>query len=73
MSAIAVERKVGLHVDCCLGSFLIPMLDRIGYPTAPFDFRLPGVSSISADTHKYGYSPKGSSVVLFNSRSVYFD
>jgi sphinganine-1-phosphate aldolase len=70
LSDLAQEHKLGLHVDCCLGSFLIPMLDKIGYKTAPFDFRLPGVSSISADSHKYGYAPKGSSIVMFNSADL---
>ena len=47
-----------LHVDCCLGSFLIAFAERAGRKLPPFDFRVPGVTSISADTHKYGYGPK---------------
>lgn len=76
LSALAMEHNIGLHVDCCLGSYLVCMLERIGYKIAPFDFRLPGVSSISCDTHKYGYAPKGSSVVMFSTpelrRHMYF-
>ncbi len=65
LSEIALERGVGLHVDACLGGFLLPWAERLGYPVPPFDFRLPGVSSMSADTHKYGYAAKGTSVVLY--------
>ena len=49
-----------------LGGFLIPFMDDAGYPLKPFDFRVPGVTSISADTHKYGFAPKGSSVILYS-------
>jgi len=56
---------VPVHVDACLGGFLICFLEKAGYRLSPFDFRLEGVTSISADTHKYGNSPKGSSVLLF--------
>lgn len=49
---LAVRYNVPLHVDACLGGFLIVFMDKAGYPLAPFDFRLKGVTSISADTHK---------------------
>jgi glutamate/tyrosine decarboxylase-like PLP-dependent enzyme len=65
LSAIALERRLGLHVDGCLGGFILPWIERLGYPVPPFDFRLPGVTSMSADTHKYGYALKGTSVVLY--------
>ncbi len=65
LSDLALERGVGLHVDGCLGGFILPWGQELGYPIPTFDFRLPGVTSISADTHKYGYAFKGSSVVLF--------
>ena len=61
ISKIAEEHDIWLHVDACLGGFILPWLDNI--PT--FDFRLKGVSSMSCDTHKYGYASKGSSVVLY--------
>jgi len=70
MSELALKHNIGLHVDCCLGSFLIPMLPKLGYNIPKFDFSLPGVSSISADTHKFGYSPKGTSVVMYNSHEL---
>jgi sphinganine-1-phosphate aldolase len=65
LSGIAIKNNIGLHVDCCLGGFIAPFMEAAGYPIPPFDFRVPGVTSISADPHKYGYSPKGSSVVLY--------
>ncbi|KAL0833011.1 hypothetical protein ABMA28_001131 [Loxostege sticticalis] len=65
LSDVAVEYEVPLHVDACLGGFLGVFMEAAGHPIPPFDFRLPGVCSISADTHKYGYAPKGTSVVLY--------
>ncbi len=65
LSRLAVRRRLPLHVDCCLGSFLVPFLERAGFESAPFDFRLRGVTSISCDTHKYGFAPKGNSTVLY--------
>ncbi len=67
LSALAVEHDLGLHVDACLGGFVLPWAERLGAPVDPFDFRLPGVTSMSADTHKYGYAAKGTSVVLYRS------
>jgi len=65
LSKIAIKNNIGLHVDCCLGGFIIPFMEAAGIPMPPFDFRLPGVTSISADPHKYGCAPKGSSVILY--------
>ncbi|KPJ03380.1 PREDICTED: sphingosine-1-phosphate lyase [Papilio xuthus] len=65
LSEIAQEYGVPLHVDACLGGFLAAFMPDAGYDVPLFDFRLPGVASISADTHKYGYAPKGTSVVLY--------
>ncbi|XP_037533756.1 sphingosine-1-phosphate lyase 1 [Nematolebias whitei] len=65
VAKLAVRYNVPLHVDACLGGFLIVFMDKAGFPLAPFDFRVDGVTSISADTHKYGYAPKGSSVILY--------
>ena len=70
LSELAVEHGVGLHVDGCLGGFILPFGEALGYPIPPFDFRLPGVTTISADTHKYGYGPKGTSVLLFRDKSL---
>jgi glutamate/tyrosine decarboxylase-like PLP-dependent enzyme len=52
-------------VDACLGGFMLPFLERLGYDIPPWDFRVPGVTSISADLHKYGYAIKGASVILY--------
>eukprot|EP01120_Amphizonella_sp_Union-15-10_P006914 TRINITY_DN2288_c0_g2_i3.p1 TRINITY_DN2288_c0_g2~~TRINITY_DN2288_c0_g2_i3.p1 ORF type:complete len:529 (-),score=99.80 TRINITY_DN2288_c0_g2_i3:23-1609(-) len=65
LSAIALEHNIPLHVDSCLGGFILPWARELGYPIPPFDFSLPGVTSMSCDTHKYGFAPKGSSVLLF--------
>lgn len=65
MAAIAMERGIGFHTDSCLGGFVLPWAQRLGYPVAPFDFRVPGVTSISCDTHKFGYAAKGTSVLLW--------
>jgi sphinganine-1-phosphate aldolase len=65
LSRLALRKKLCLHVDCCLGSFLVPLLEKAGFETTPFDFRLKGVTSISCDTHKYGFAPKGNSTVLY--------
>ena len=70
LSDLAVERGTGLHVDGCLGGLILPFGQKLGYDIPVYDFRLPGVTSISADTHKYGYAFKGSSVVAFRDRSL---
>ena len=70
IAALAAERGAGCHVDACLGGFIVPWAERLGYPVPPFDFRLPGVTSMTADTHKYGYAAKGSSVVLYRGKDL---
>ncbi|WP_052409449.1 aminotransferase class V-fold PLP-dependent enzyme [Paraburkholderia oxyphila] len=70
LSQIAVEKNVWLHVDGCLGGWILPWGQQLGFPNIPvFDFRLPGVTSISADTHKYGYGLKGTSVLAWRDAS----
>jgi glutamate/tyrosine decarboxylase-like PLP-dependent enzyme len=69
MSNLALETGVPLHVDGCLGGFILPFGEELGFGIPVFDFRLPGVTSISADTHKYGYAFKGTSTVLFRDKS----
>ncbi|CAJ0932616.1 unnamed protein product [Ranitomeya imitator] len=66
VAKLAVKYNIPFHVDACLGGFLIVFMKKAGYPLKPFDFRVKGVTSISADTHKYGYAPKGSSVILYS-------
>lgn len=67
LAELARERGIGFHTDACLGGFVLPWAEQLGYPIPPWDFRLPGVTSISADTHKYGYAAKGTSVLLYRS------
>ena len=70
LSDLAVKHGIGLHVDGCLGGFILPFGQSLGVDNIPiFDFRLPGVTSMSADTHKYGYGLKGTSIVLYQDRS----
>ena len=61
---------MGLHVDSCLGGFILPFGQELGYDVPVFDYRIPGVTSISADTHKYGYAFKGTSVLTFRDKAV---
>ena len=70
LSDLALEHDTGLHVDACLGGFILPWGEALGYEIPRFDFRLPGVTTISADSHKYGYAPKGSSVLAFRDRGL---
>jgi len=70
MSEIARERGICFHVDACLGGFVLPWAEKLGYPFPAFDFRLSGVTSISADTHKFGYASKGTSVILYRSTEL---
>jgi len=70
LSELARQHGVGFHTDACLGGFILPWAEKLGYPVPPFDFRLPGVTSMSADTHKYGYAAKGTSVVLYRGREL---
>jgi len=65
LGRVALEAGVPLHVDACLGGFMLPFVEKLGAPLPPFDFRVPGVASMGADVHKYGYSAKGASVILF--------
>lgn len=70
LSELARASGCGMHVDACLGGFVLPFAARLGHPVPAFDFRLPGVTSMSADTHKYGYAAKGTSVVLYRGHAL---
>ena len=70
LAALASERGILCHVDACLGGFLLPFLQRLGHVTRPWDLSVPGVTSISADLHKYGYASKGISVILYRDREL---
>jgi len=70
IAALAKSHGIGMHVDGCLGGWLLPWVEKLGYAVPLWDFRVPGVTSISADTHKYGYALKGSSVLLYRSKDL---
>ena len=70
MAQIALEEEILFHVDACVGGFMLPFMRRLGYPVPDFDFRVPGVTSISADLHKYGYAIKGASLILYRNPEI---
>lgn len=70
MAAIADEAGINFHVDACMGGFVLPFVERLGHDVPLWDFRVPGVTSISADIHKLGYAPKGVSVVLHRDKHL---
>ncbi|MCS6905769.1 MAG: aspartate aminotransferase family protein [Bacteroidia bacterium] len=67
---LAQENNILFHVDACIGGFILPFLQKLGYPIPPFGFEVPGVTSISTDIHKYGYAAKGASVILYKNREI---
>jgi glutamate/tyrosine decarboxylase-like PLP-dependent enzyme len=68
IGALAEKKNLWLHVDACLGGLMLPFLKRLGHEIPPYDFSVPGVTSISADIHKYAYTPKGVSTVMYRNR-----
>lgn len=74
LSSLALKYNIPLHVDACLGSFIVSFLEKSAVhgsrPIPKFDFRVPGVTSISCDTHKYGFAPKGSSVIMYRNSKL---
>ncbi|EDO17692.1 hypothetical protein Kpol_1004p70 [Vanderwaltozyma polyspora DSM 70294] len=71
LGKLAQGYRIPLHVDCCLGSFVAAFMEKAGFDDAPlFDFRIPGVTSISCDTHKYGFAPKGSSIIMYRNNEL---
>jgi len=64
LAGLASSRGVPFHTDACVGGFLLPFMKKAGIDVPPFDFRVEGVSTMSADVHKYGFATKGASVVL---------
>ncbi len=70
VAKLGLRYKIGVHVDSCLGGFVVPFMEEAGFEMEPFDFRVDGVTSISADTHKYGFAPKGTSVIMYSSKSI---
>jgi len=70
IAQLAADAGINCHVDACMGGMTLPMLERLGYPIPPFDFRVPGVTSMSVDLHKYGYTAKGASVILHRNKDL---
>ncbi|MFI0479516.1 pyridoxal phosphate-dependent decarboxylase family protein [Actinomadura sp. 9N215] len=70
IAAVAASAGVRCHVDACVGGWVLPWLRDAGRDVPPFDLSVPGVTSLSCDLHKYGYAPKGASVVLFADESL---
>ncbi len=70
LAQLAREHDLLMHVDACVGGLLLPFARKLGYPVADFDLSVPGVTSISADLHKFGYSAKGASVLLYKTRAL---
>jgi glutamate/tyrosine decarboxylase-like PLP-dependent enzyme len=70
MAQIASKNGIWMHVDACVGGLILPFLTKLGYPIPPFDFHIPGVNSMSADIHKYGFTPKGASTILYRSAEL---
>ncbi len=70
LAAVAAEAGASFHTDACMGGFFLPFVEGLGEPVHPWDFRVDGVTTISADLHKLGYAPKGASVVLHRSKAL---
>jgi glutamate/tyrosine decarboxylase-like PLP-dependent enzyme len=69
MAELALRYDIWLHVDACIGGYIAPFAVKLGYPVPRFDFSVPGVRSISADLHKFGYAAKGASTILYRTPS----
>ncbi|MDO8364972.1 MAG: aminotransferase class V-fold PLP-dependent enzyme [Actinomycetota bacterium] len=70
IAAIAAERDISCHVDACMGGVTLTYLRRLGHPVPPWNFEVPGVTSISVDLHKYGYTAKGASVIMHRNKQL---
>lgn len=70
LAALAAAVDANFHTDACMGGFVLPFMEELGYEVPPWDFRVEGVTSISADIHKLGYAPKGASVILHRSKAL---
>ncbi|MBI4519102.1 MAG: aspartate aminotransferase family protein [Deltaproteobacteria bacterium] len=70
LGQLALEHKLLLHVDACMGGFLLPYFRRLGAPVPDFDFSVPGVTSVSMDFHKYAFAAKGASVILYRHKAL---
>ena len=69
LAALATDADANMHVDACMGGFVLPFMERLGEPVRPWDFRVDGVTTISLDVHKLGYAPKGASIILHRDKA----
>jgi sphinganine-1-phosphate aldolase len=70
LAGVAAEAGASFHTDACMGGFVLPFMEGLGHEVPPWDFRVDGVTTISADLHKLGYAPKGASVVLHRTKAL---
>jgi sphinganine-1-phosphate aldolase len=70
LAALAADAGASFHTDACMGGFVLPFMEMLGYEVPPWDFRVEGVTTISADIHKLGYAPKGASVVIHRTKEL---
>ena len=73
IASLGLSMDINVHVDACMGGVTLPFLERLGLPITPWDFRVDGVTSISVDLHKYGYTSKGSGVLLHRNKALRSD
>ena len=71
MAALAEDRDISFHVDACVGGYFLPFVEKLGHPITTWDFRVPGVTTISADLHKFGYTAKGASAIMSRDPDIY--
>ncbi|KAK7502920.1 hypothetical protein BaRGS_00005869 [Batillaria attramentaria] len=70
IGALGLKYGLPVHVDACFGGFMLPWIEKLGYPVPKWDFRCAGVTSISADVHKYGYCAKGASAIVYRNSEL---
>ncbi len=70
LAQLALSVGASMHVDACMGGFVLPFMEQLGFDVLPWDFRVEGVTTISADIHKLGYAPKGASVILHANKQL---
>lgn len=70
LGQLALQRELWLHVDACVGGYIAPFVRMLGEVVPPYDFSVPGVTSMSADLHKYGYAAKGASTVFYRDAAL---
>jgi len=70
IAALAAERDINCHVDACMGGVTLTYMERLGESVPAWNFDVPGVTSISVDLHKYGYTAKGASVIMHRTKKL---